>query len=69
MAGWNPNGYGEVGSFVLPNSSLTVSYSKRKFNLPGVGSQLEPDVPVAVKWSDYATERDRFLEAALNVQP
>ncbi len=69
VAGWNPNGYGEVGSFVLPNSSLTISYSKRKFNLPGVGSVLAPDVPVEVKWSDYATERDLLLEAALNVQP
>ena len=69
VAGWNPNGYGEVGSFVLPNSSLTISYSKRKFNLPGVGSVLAPDVPLEVQWNDYAAERDPFLEAALNVKP
>ncbi len=68
-AGWNPNGFGQVGSLYLPNSGLRVSYSTRKFTLGGVGSLLVPDVAVDWRWADYVQEGDAFLAAALTVQP
>jgi hypothetical protein len=66
-AGWNPNGYGEVHTFTLPNSGLLVSYSTRRFS-PGVpGSSLTPEIAVDWSWADYAAERDPFLDAALAI--
>ncbi len=64
--GGSPNSYGEVQSFSLPNSHLTVSYSTRYFSFPQYppGSML-PDVKVPLASADYFARHDPFLAAAL----
>ncbi len=60
------NGYGEVGSFTLPNSGLVVEYSTRYFDVvDGAGETLEPDVVIVPASHDVAAGRDPALEWAL----
>jgi uncharacterized protein (TIGR03437 family) len=64
--GGSPNMYGEVASFTLPNSKLTVNYSTRYFSYPQYppGSML-PDINVPLASADYFARHDPFLAAAL----
>jgi hypothetical protein len=65
-SGGSPNSYGEVLSFVLPNSNLTVSYSTKHFSFPGYpDGPLMPDVPVRSYSVDYFSRHDPFLAAVL----
>ena len=65
--GGEPNHYGEVKSFTLPNSGLNVYYSTRLFvYIEGdTSSALEPDQMVPLMAADLLTGRDPVLEAAL----
>lgn len=64
--GGKPYGYGEVRTFTLPNSGLVVQYSTRLFrNGSPDDPYLRPDVTVPVTSAAYFTEKDEFLEAAL----
>ena len=63
--GGKPNGYGEVRSFTLPNSVLSVSYSVKFFRSwpDGDPESLLPDITAAVSSSDYREGRDPAMEA------
>jgi hypothetical protein len=61
-----PYGYGEVGSFTLPNSGLTVWYSSEYFEAdPELGDapSLEPDVMIMRTSEDYFTGKDAVLDS------
>lgn len=59
-----PNHFGEVRHFTLPSSGLRVGYSTKRFGDPtGVFAPLQPDVPAAMSFADYAAGRDAALEA------
>jgi hypothetical protein len=63
--GGKPNHFGEVRTFELPNSRITVQYSTKYFktqdhDTPGV----MPDVPVDMSSSDFIAARDPVLQAA-----
>ena len=61
-----PNAFGEVGTFRLPNSQLTVTYSKKFFTtMPGDPLSLFPEWFVELSSSDYLNGRDRAMEAIL----
>ncbi|MGB0524036.1 MAG: S41 family peptidase [Flammeovirgaceae bacterium] len=61
--GGNPYGYQDMGQFELPNSGLTVTYSKRFFRFQDQPSEgIQPDVPLEVTWEKYATGADEVLE-------
>ena len=65
--GGKPNSFGEVRSFTLPYSGLTVNYSTRFFRLvAGDPPALAPNVFVEYPWSAYQAGRDPVLEAALS---
>ena len=66
-SGSPPNEYGEVESFVLPNSKIEVSYTTRYFRLLKDSNPpaVEPDVTVHRSTEDFLTGRDKVLETAL----
>lgn len=63
--GGKPNAYGEVRTFTLPNSALTVAYSTRFFRLlpDSDPDSLFPEITAAVSSADYRAGRDPALEA------
>lgn len=63
--GGKPNGYGEVKTFNLPNSGLSVSYSTKFFSSwpEGDPPSLTPDIPASISSADYLAGRDAGLEA------
>lgn len=64
--GGKPNSYGEVQSFTLPNSRISVSYSTRLFQtVPGDPPSVLPDLPVEMSVNDLLAGRDPVLEAIL----
>ncbi len=64
--GGKPNHYGEVRSFNLPNSAMTVQYSTRLFQTEsGDPASLFPDVLVELSSADYFGGRDPVLEMIL----
>ncbi len=65
--GGKPNSYGEIRTFSLPNSALTVSYSTRFFrNLPDSDpDSLYPNIDAGVSSADYRAGRDPALEAIM----
>jgi C-terminal processing protease CtpA/Prc len=65
--GGKPNSFGEVRSFTLPYSGLTVNYSTRFFRLvAGDPPALAPNVFVEYPWSAYQAGCDPVLESALS---
>jgi hypothetical protein len=59
-----PTGYGEVETFVLPHSHLSVQYSTKHFvNADFPGDALVPDVPVTVRAADWFAGRDPAIDA------
>ena len=62
--GGKPNHFGNVRTFVLPNSRLTVQYSTAWYTLiPGRDpASLEPDVAVPMTSADYFSGRDPILD-------
>ncbi len=67
--GGSVNGFGELKSFSLPNSPVTVWYSTKYFELvPGYeGSSLMPDIPVEETLEDWLAGRDSVVEAVLEL--
>jgi Peptidase family S41 len=64
--GGKPNGYGEVRTFNLPNSGLTVQYSTRYFKVEDMDrpSQM-PDVNVEPTAAEFFAGRDVMMEAVM----
>ena len=69
-SGSPPNEYGEVKSFVLPNSKVEITYTTRFFRLIENSNPpaVEPDVKVFRSTEDLLQGRDRVLETALKYQ-
>ena len=67
--GGSVNGYGELKSFTLPNSPMTVFYSTKYFNLvPGYeGSSLVPDIAVEATIDDLIAGRDAVVNYVLGL--
>jgi hypothetical protein len=65
--GGRPNHYGEVKTFILPNSQLTVSYSTKYFQrlADEDPESLVPDIAVPFNFEDWRQGRDPYLEAIL----
>ncbi len=58
-----PNHFGEVKSFALPHSGLTVSYSTKYFQLTNAnGNTIIPDVKIQSTIYDYLQGRDAVME-------
>lgn len=72
LPGGHPNGFGEVRSFRLPNSGITVWYSS-KFLAPaspaGKDPGLVPDTEVALTSRDFFEGQDPVLSAVLAGPP
>lgn len=61
--GGNANGYGDVGTLMLPNSKLNVSYSDKYFNrCPGIQGSFMPDVNVEESYEHYKKGIDDAYE-------
>lgn len=59
-----PNHFGEVRSFKLPSSGLSVSYSTKRFRyVEGDPASLEPDVPAETSFAQFVAGVDAPLEA------
>jgi hypothetical protein len=64
--GEKPNSYQEARELTLPNSGLVIRYSVRWYEFtPGGHNEIDPDVPAAPTWAQYAAGRDPALEYAL----
>ncbi len=65
--GSNPTGYQDMGEFVLPNSKLRITYSKRLFRLQETSTNgVVPDILVKPEWNAYAKGVDNVLEEVIN---
>lgn len=66
-SGGAPNEYGEVRSFVLPNSNINITYATKYFRLleDSNPSAVYPDLTVYRTTEDLLTSRDPALETAL----
>lgn len=66
--GSNPNGYQDMDSFILPNSKLVITYSKRLFRLSNqVNTALQPDIIINQKKSDLLKNLDTVLMELINL--
>ncbi len=66
--GSNPNGYQDMDSFILPNSKLVISYSKRLFRLlDQENTALKPDIIINQKHSDVFNNVDTVLTELINI--
>ena len=64
--GGKPNHFGEIRSFQLPKSRLSVSYSTKYFQeVDGDPASLEPDLRIQVNYADRRAGRDPVLAAVL----
>ncbi len=64
--GGNPNGYGEVRTFELPNSHIGGQYSTKLFKDDRyTGNTVPPDVLVHVTSDDWFSGRDPAMDAVL----
>ncbi len=65
--GQKPNHFGEVRSFKLPRSGVSVYYSTKRFTMIGDNDppSLMPDVPVEPTSAEYFSGRDVTVERAL----
>jgi hypothetical protein len=68
--GGKPNSYGEILTFSLPNSGLTVTYSTKYFKTQEQDTpSLPPDVAVTISAADFFGGRDPVLDAVLAYEP
>ena len=66
--GGEPNHYGEVKEFKLPNSDITVQYSTKYFHwYDGEANTLEPDIFIEESFTADMEGRDPVLEYIINV--
>lgn len=67
--GGKPNHFGQLGSFTLPNSGLTVHHSTKYFHkVEGDPDAVHPDVRIGVHADDFFNGKDPVLEAAIEYQ-
>ncbi len=69
MTGGHPNSYGDSRKVMLPNSGITVRVSSLYWQLTGPQDPREgitPHVPVTMHFSDWRSNRDPALDAALS---
>lgn len=65
--GGKPNHFGELHSFTLPNSKMTISHSSRWFQkVEGDPDAVHPDVLIEVGSDDFFAGNDPVLEAAFD---
>ena len=65
--GSNPTGYQDMGQFKLPNSGITVTYSKRLFRFQEKVTQgVQPDVLIEYDWQSYSKGIDNMMEWVIN---
>ncbi len=65
--GGRPDSYGNVRTFTLPNSKLSVDYTTAYFHdMPGNPPALMPDIEVNPSFADFAAGRDPAMKATLN---
>ncbi len=68
--GEKPNSYQEPREMRLPKSNLVIRYSTRWYAFVKNGpNAIEPDVPVAQSWTDYANGQDSALNYVLASSP
>ena len=69
--GGKPNSYGEVKSFVLPNSRVTVRHSSKYFTLASGSdaSSIEPEIRIDLTPAHYFARRDPVLDAIVPPVP
>lgn len=66
--GSNPTGYQDMGEFVLPYSTLRITYSKRLFRLQNtVTNGVLPDVQLEQSWVDYSKGVDNVLDTVIEM--
>ena len=69
MTGGEPNHYGEVKNFKLPNSEITVQYSTKYFHWYDEDvNTLEPDLYVEESFAADMEGRDPVLDYILNIE-
>jgi len=67
--GGKPNHFGQLNSFELPYSELTVWYSTKWFNkVEGDPDSVYPDILIEFESSDFFDGQDPMLEAALSYE-
>lgn len=65
--GAKPSGYQDMGQFILPNSNLEVTYSKRLYHFSSdLKDALYPDINIGVSIDDYISKKDPQLQWILN---
>jgi C-terminal processing protease CtpA/Prc len=66
-SGSPPNEYGEVESFILPNSNIQIEYTTKFFRLieDSDPQMLEPDISVQLSIADLLSGHDPVFETAL----
>lgn len=65
--GAKPSGYQDMGQFILPNSNLEVTYSKRLYHFTSdLKDALYPDINIEVSIDDYISNKDPQLQWILN---
>ncbi|MEM5508184.1 hypothetical protein WNY98_04795 [Pseudoalteromonas sp. AS71] len=65
--GAKPSGYQDMGQFILPNSNLEVTYSKRMYHFTRDNKDaLYPNVHIEVSIDDYISKNDRQLKWILS---
>jgi len=68
--GGKPNHFGEIKSFQLPNSKLTIYHSTKWFQkVEGDPDAVHPSVLIEVGSEDFFAGSDPVLDAALSYQP
>ncbi|MDO6447034.1 S41 family peptidase [Colwellia sp. 1_MG-2023] len=64
--GSNPTGYQDMGEFVLPNSKLRITYSKRLFRIQEVITEgVQPDKLIKHDWESYSLGVDNVLNEVI----
>jgi len=64
--GSNPTGYQDMDSFILPNSKLVITYSKRLFRLSDKANMaLQPDMVINQKENDLFNNIDTVLKVLI----
>nr|WP_248291059.1 S41 family peptidase [Pseudoalteromonas arctica] len=65
--GAKPSGYQDMGQFILPNSNLEVTFSKRLYHFNRDNKDaLYPNVHIKVSIDDYISKNDPQLKWILN---
>jgi hypothetical protein len=68
--GQKPNAYGEIKTFKLPHSRLSVQYSTKFFKTEdGDRESMDPDIRIDLSSADFFACKDPVLDAALKYQP